>query len=161
SSIVVRMMAFDKNKDGKLTKDEVTDERLHRLFDRADTNKDGVVTKEELIALAAQMEAEIGQGGGRGGAGGRRRRTGGGGGGGGWRAGRAWWWGGPGGWGWPRRLRRPTHAGPDPAALPSGAAELDGRAEETTGRAAERGGRQAWEDPHGRAEKAAQSDARG
>jgi hypothetical protein len=70
SSIVVRMMAFDKNKDGKLTKDEVTDERLHRLFDRADANKDGVVTKEELMALAAQMEAEIGQGGGRGGPGG-------------------------------------------------------------------------------------------
>jgi hypothetical protein len=69
SSIVVRMMAFDKNKDGKLTKDEVTDERLHRLFDRADANKDGVVTKEELMALAAQMEAEIGQGGGPGGRG--------------------------------------------------------------------------------------------
>jgi hypothetical protein len=70
SSIVTRMMAFDKNKDGKLTKDEVTDERLHRLFDRADANKDGVVTKEELMALAAQLEAEIGQGGGRGGPGG-------------------------------------------------------------------------------------------
>jgi hypothetical protein len=66
SSIVTRMMAFDKNKDGKLTKDEVTDIRLHRLFDQADANKDGVVTKEELMALAAQREAEIGQGGGRG-----------------------------------------------------------------------------------------------
>jgi hypothetical protein len=61
SSIVKRMMAFDKNKDGKLTKDEVTDERLHRLFDRADKNKDGVVTKEELIALAEEMEAEMGE----------------------------------------------------------------------------------------------------
>jgi hypothetical protein len=76
--IVVRMMAFDKNKDGKLTKDEVTDPRLHRLFDRADANKDGVVTKEELMALAAQLEAESPQGrgfrgpgrGGRGGFGG-------------------------------------------------------------------------------------------
>lgn len=64
------MMAFDKNGDGKLTKEEVTDERLHRLFDRADTNKDGVVTKEELIALAAVMEAEMSQAGGRGGPGG-------------------------------------------------------------------------------------------
>jgi hypothetical protein len=42
---VKRMMAFDKNKDGKLTRDEITDKRLLRLFDRADTNKDGVVTK--------------------------------------------------------------------------------------------------------------------
>ena len=70
SPIVTRMMAFDKNKDGKLTKDEVTDVRLHRLFDRADANKDGVVTKEELMALAAQLEAEYGQAGGRGGFGG-------------------------------------------------------------------------------------------
>jgi hypothetical protein len=58
--IVQRMMAFDKNKDGKLTKDEVTDARLHRLFDLADTNKDGIVTKEELMALAAKLEAEEG-----------------------------------------------------------------------------------------------------
>src|SRR3954466_472623 len=48
SSVVTRMMGFDKNKDGKLSRDEVTDERLHRLFDRADVDKDGVVTKEEL-----------------------------------------------------------------------------------------------------------------
>ena len=52
------MMAFDKNKDGKLTKEEVTDERLHRLFDQADANKDGVVTKEELMALAAKLDEE-------------------------------------------------------------------------------------------------------
>src|SRR5690242_15603443 len=54
SSIVTRMMAHDTNKDGKLTKDEITDDRLQRLFDRADVNKDGVVTKEELTALAAR-----------------------------------------------------------------------------------------------------------
>src|SRR5258708_35029152 len=71
SSIVTRMMAFNKKKDGKLTKDEVTDERLHRLFDQADANKDGIVTKEELMALAAKLEAEGGQGGGPGGPGGR------------------------------------------------------------------------------------------
>jgi hypothetical protein len=62
-AFVARMMAFDKNKDGKLTKDEVTDERLHPLFDRADTNKDGVVTKEELIALYAKEGAMLGAGG--------------------------------------------------------------------------------------------------
>jgi hypothetical protein len=69
-SIVARMMAFDKNKDGKLTRDEITDPRLLRVFERADTNKDGVVTHEELIALATQMAAEQAQdGGGKGGKG--------------------------------------------------------------------------------------------
>ena len=63
SSIVTKMMAFNKKKDGKLTKDEVTDPRLHRLFDLADTNKDGVVTREELMALAAKLDAEFGPGG--------------------------------------------------------------------------------------------------
>jgi hypothetical protein len=60
SPIFTRLMAFDKNKDGKLTKDEVTDKRLHRLFDRADKNKDGVVTREELLALAKEMDEEDG-----------------------------------------------------------------------------------------------------
>ncbi len=45
--LVARMMAFDKDGDGKLTKSEVTDERLHRLFDRADADKDGTVTKAD------------------------------------------------------------------------------------------------------------------
>lgn len=64
-SLISRMMAFDSNKDGKLTKEEVTDERLSRLFDRADANHDGVVTRQELTALAAREPA-----GGRGGFGG-------------------------------------------------------------------------------------------
>src|SRR5206468_12980128 len=46
--------------------DEVTDVRLHRLFDHADGNKDGLVTREELIVLAAKLEAEIAEGGGPG-----------------------------------------------------------------------------------------------
>ncbi|HET6327527.1 MAG TPA: EF-hand domain-containing protein [Planctomycetaceae bacterium] len=65
-AIVSQLMAFDKNKDGKLTRDEVTDERLQRLFDRADANKDGVVTKEELSAFATKLAAEESAGGGRG-----------------------------------------------------------------------------------------------
>ena len=60
SSIVARMMAFDANKDGKLTRDEITDPRLLRLFDRADTNNDGIVTREELVAFAAKIKAEEG-----------------------------------------------------------------------------------------------------
>jgi len=68
-SIVTRMMAFDKNKDGKLTREEMTDPRLLRLFDRADSNKEGVVTREQLVEMAKQLVAEQGQGGGRGGPG--------------------------------------------------------------------------------------------
>src|SRR5437773_2515272 len=69
STIVTRMMAFNKKGDGKLTKEEVTDERLHRLFDLADTDKDGVVTREELMALAAKIDVEFGQDSGKGGKG--------------------------------------------------------------------------------------------
>src|ERR1043165_7387034 len=61
---VKRMMEFNKAKDGKLTKTELTDTRLHGLFDRADTNKDGVVTREELEAFYAKENAA---GGGKGG----------------------------------------------------------------------------------------------
>jgi CubicO group peptidase (beta-lactamase class C family) len=64
-SLESRLMPFDANKDGKLTKAELTDERLQRLFDRADADHDGVVTKQELTALAAREPA-----GGRGGFGG-------------------------------------------------------------------------------------------
>jgi len=63
ATFVKRMMAFDANKDGKLTRDEITDPRLLRLFDRADANHDGVVTPEELTAL---FERENRGGGGRG-----------------------------------------------------------------------------------------------
>jgi hypothetical protein len=63
SPLVKRMMAFDKNGDGKLTRDEITDPRLMRLFEMADANGDGVVTLAELIALAEKLDAEGGQGG--------------------------------------------------------------------------------------------------
>jgi hypothetical protein len=65
--LVSRMLAFDQNKDGKLTRSEVTDQRLLGLFDRADADKDGTVTKAELTALA---EKEYIGGGGFGGPGG-------------------------------------------------------------------------------------------
>jgi EF hand len=65
--LVPRMMAFDKDGDGKLTRAEVTDARLLRLFDRADANKDGTVTKEELTTLAAKEEVKDGGPGGPGG----------------------------------------------------------------------------------------------
>jgi hypothetical protein len=67
---VAKMMAFNMKKDGKLTRDEVTDQRLLRLFDRADANKDGVVTREELVALFEKENQGGGRGDGPGGPGG-------------------------------------------------------------------------------------------
>ncbi|HVX15807.1 MAG TPA: EF-hand domain-containing protein [Pirellulales bacterium] len=67
---VAKMMAFDKDEDGKLSKAEVTDARLEALFDRADADKDGVVTKEELTALFTREAASVRAGGGPGGRGG-------------------------------------------------------------------------------------------
>ena len=63
---VKKLLAFNKAKDGKLTKTELTDPRLHALFDRADANKDGVVTREELEALFAKESAAGGGPGGDG-----------------------------------------------------------------------------------------------
>jgi Ca2+-binding EF-hand superfamily protein len=51
---------FDKNKDGKLTKDEVP-ERLWEHISKADTNHDGAVTKEELEAAAKKMREQRGK----------------------------------------------------------------------------------------------------
>lgn len=66
-AFVKRMMEGDKNKDGKLAKDELP-ERAQQSFDGWDANKDGFVDEAELKAAAAQF--------GRGGGG---RRPGGGG----------------------------------------------------------------------------------
>ena len=69
--LVDQMMKLDADKDGKLTKAEITDPRLSRLFDRADADKDGAVTRAELTALSTQEEAKSrAGGGGRGGPGG-------------------------------------------------------------------------------------------
>lgn len=62
---IARLMALDKNSDGKLTEDEYTDSRLKPLLERADADKNKVITREELTA---QMQRE-GQGGGQGGPG--------------------------------------------------------------------------------------------
>jgi len=62
ANAVARMMRFDKNKDGKLTKAELNDQRLRRLFDRADADKDGTVTKAELTTLASEWQEREGDG---------------------------------------------------------------------------------------------------
>jgi hypothetical protein len=56
-AIVERIMSFDKNKDGKVTKDELP-ERMQRLIEMGDTNKDGALDKEEIKKLAVKLERE-------------------------------------------------------------------------------------------------------
>ncbi len=70
SAFVARMMTFDVNHDGKLTKDELTDSRLGALFERADIDKDGVVTTDELDALFKKESSSLQRGGPGGGPGG-------------------------------------------------------------------------------------------
>ena len=45
-----RLMGFDENKDGKLSKEELP-ERMQPLMIRIDRDKDGFLSKEELEAL--------------------------------------------------------------------------------------------------------------
>jgi hypothetical protein len=48
--IVARIMSFDKNKDGKVTRDELP-ERMHHLIALGDTNKDGALDRDEIKKL--------------------------------------------------------------------------------------------------------------
>jgi hypothetical protein len=54
---LARLMKFDANGDGKLTKEELTDKRLQPLFERADANQDGIATREELSAALSRDAA--------------------------------------------------------------------------------------------------------
>jgi hypothetical protein len=62
STFITRMMTFDANQDGKLSRDEVTDARLVSLFDRADANQDGFATKDELTSVYNKESATSGGG---------------------------------------------------------------------------------------------------
>jgi hypothetical protein len=72
--VIERILAFDANKDGKVTKDELP-ERMQDLLTRGDTNNDGALDRDEIAKLAADMAREQGPVGrgprGRGGPGGR------------------------------------------------------------------------------------------
>ncbi len=61
-----RFKDLDKNSDGKLSKDEVADDRMAARFDSMDADADGLVTLEEMKAASARFRA------GGGGAGGPR-----------------------------------------------------------------------------------------
>lgn len=52
-----RLLSFDKNKDGKVSKDELP-ERMHGILERLDENKDGVLEKSELEKVAARFGQE-------------------------------------------------------------------------------------------------------
>ncbi|HEV3417322.1 MAG TPA: hypothetical protein VG056_10925 [Pirellulales bacterium] len=86
-AFVARMMAFSKSKDGNLSRQDITDDRLLRLFDRIDAKHEATVTKEQLVAFATKLAEDDndgdrrgpgGPGGGPGGPGGDRGGRGGG-----------------------------------------------------------------------------------
>lgn len=54
-----RILTFDKNKDGKIAKDELP-ERMQDLVAKGDTNKDGALDKDEIRALATTLAREGG-----------------------------------------------------------------------------------------------------
>lgn len=58
--MVERIMAFDKNKDGKVTRDELP-ERMHHLIALGDTNKDGALDRDEIKKLATTLAAGPGE----------------------------------------------------------------------------------------------------
>ncbi len=51
------MLSFDKNEDGKLTKDELP-ERMQGLMERGDANGDDALDKEELAKIAASFQGQ-------------------------------------------------------------------------------------------------------
>ena len=59
-TFITRMMSFDADKDGKLTRKELTDARLHPLFARVDANQDGTLTQDELKSFHVKESAALG-----------------------------------------------------------------------------------------------------
>ena len=65
-----RVMSFDENKDGKLSRKEIP-ERMQRMIERGDANKDGSLDRDELKKMFESFgggrggQGQGGQGGGR------------------------------------------------------------------------------------------------
>jgi hypothetical protein len=64
--LVERIMAFDKNKDGKVTKDELP-ERMQFLIELGDLNNDGALDRDEIKKLVTSRSTAPGEFGPRGG----------------------------------------------------------------------------------------------
>lgn len=56
AELVTRLLEFDTNKDGKLSKAEAPG-RLQGIFERADENRDGFLTRDELTKYAESQAA--------------------------------------------------------------------------------------------------------
>ena len=77
-AMVERIMSFDRNQDGKVTKDELP-ERMHDLLTKGDKNKDGALDREEIKKLAADRPRDddlVARGPGPGGRGGPKGKGG-------------------------------------------------------------------------------------
>jgi hypothetical protein len=61
-SFIEKVMSNDKNKDGKLTKEELP-ERMQPMFSRIDTNKDKEIDKTELTKMAENFKSRNRSGG--------------------------------------------------------------------------------------------------
>jgi hypothetical protein len=72
SDLVNRVVSFDKNQNGLITKDELP-ERMANLLSEGDANHDGALNKDELNSLAAKSSVNNNPPG-RGGRGGRNGR---------------------------------------------------------------------------------------
>ena len=75
--LVERLMSYDKNGDGKITKDELP-ERMHSLIEHGDLNGDGALDRDEIKKLAERNRTNGPPGGPNGGRGGPPRGPGGG-----------------------------------------------------------------------------------
>ncbi|MCS5630680.1 MAG: hypothetical protein NZ744_07600 [Pirellulaceae bacterium] len=60
ADIIKRVKESDKNKDGKITKDEFP-VQMQRMFPRIDTNQDGAIDREELAVMEKRMAERGGQ----------------------------------------------------------------------------------------------------
>jgi hypothetical protein len=57
--IIEHIMSFDKNKKGKVTREDLP-ERMHHLIALGDTNKDGALDRDEIRKLATTMAPTAG-----------------------------------------------------------------------------------------------------
>ncbi len=65
-AFVAKWLSMDENSDGKLSSEELKDDRLKHLFKATDKNSDGILTQEEMKVLFETTSSAGGRGGPRG-----------------------------------------------------------------------------------------------